>query len=265
MLAPWSVLALGLNASVQTALREAILSPLDPAVPPSTSGNIGTRVSIQLRIFKVLNVDIASGKLKLKIWKRMVWFDDRLKWDSNEYDGIESFRAYPQDHRQLGLDDSLWLPPIYMTNTIEREADTVEVGGAWVRHDGRVWHSVPGTIELSCRFTGLASFPQDTLSCPMELASWTYADSVVNLTYFDSDLSWGWSAPPYAAGKVWTEVTRWHSNPHCTGHCQQLSVRQLHTCTAHVHGCRWARVGLGGARNCTMTCSRRRSGARSRA
>ena len=259
MLALWSVLALGLSASEQTRLREALLggeTPPDPAVPPSTSDGNGTRVSVQLRIFKVLNVDIASGELKLKVWRRMVWYDDRLKWDPAEYDGIETFRAYPHDGRQLGKDDSLWLPSVYMTNTIEREADTLEVGGAWVRFDGRVWHSIPGTIELSCRFTGLAKFPTDTLSCPMEISSWTYADPVVKLTYFDSDLAWGWPNDTEAAGRVWTEVTRSHSNSPAGPGCPPV--------TSTLHCCRWARVGRGKARSCTTRSWRPHYGARSR-
>ena len=148
------------NATVMSGLREKILDPLDPYVPPSNS-NGSTRVSIQFRLFKVLNVDIASGKLWLKIWRRTVWYDDRLKWYPVDYGGIRKFAAYPLNRREYEIDNNLWLPPVYTTNTIVSEADSTEVGGAWVRHDGRVWHSVPGTLELSCRFNNLASFPRD--------------------------------------------------------------------------------------------------------
>ena len=144
-----------------SALRKEILDPLDPYVPPSNLNGSGTRVSTQFRLFKVLNVDIASGELKMKIWRRTVWFDDRLKWEPADHDGIEEFAAYPRNGREYALDNNLWLPPMYTTNTIVSEADSTEVGGARVRHDGRVWHSVPGTLELSCRFNNLASFPRD--------------------------------------------------------------------------------------------------------
>ena len=144
-----------------SALRKEILDPLDPYVPPSNLNGSGTRVSTQFRLFKVLNVDIASGELKMKIWRRTVWKDDRLKWDPIDHDGIKMFWAYPLNRREYTPDNNLWLPPMYTTNTIVSEADSTEVGGAWVRHDGRVWHSVPGTLELSCRFNNLASFPRD--------------------------------------------------------------------------------------------------------
>ena len=149
------------NATVMSELRTDILSPLDPYVPPSNLDGNGTRVSTQFRLFKVLNVDIASGKLWLKIWRRTVWYDDRLEWDPADYDGIQEFLAYPLNRREYEMDNKLWLPSMYTTNSITSEADSTEVGGAWVRHDGRVWHSVPGTLELSCRFNNLVNFPQD--------------------------------------------------------------------------------------------------------
>ena len=163
------------------------------------------RVSVQFRIFKVIKVDIASGELSLKIWRRSVWFDNRLKWDPAEWGGIQSFRVYPTKQGEQ-VDDQLWLPPIVTTNTLARESDTLEDGGTWIRSDGRVWRSVPGVIDLSCRFTGLVAFPEDHLSCPMELGSWTYSNKVVNLTYFNNDLPWGWPDAPYAKGYVWTNV-----------------------------------------------------------
>ena len=80
------------------------------------------------------------------------------------------------------------------------------------RHDGRVWYSVPGVIDLTCRYTGLVGFPLDTLKCPVEIGSWAYADAVVNLTYHSRDLR----SPagervfsnfdyPYASGLYWGE------------------------------------------------------------
>ena len=221
--------AASFNATAESALRTAILTDLDPFVPPSGS----TRVSTQFRLFKVLNVDIASGELKLKIWRRTVWFDDRLKWDPADHGDITEFRAYPRNGIEWTLDNSLWLPAMYTTNTIVPEADSVEVGGAWIKNDGRVWHSAPGILELSCRFTNLVNFPRDvslepsaiadhrrlsathacaapswaqTLSCPMEVSSWAHVDHTVRPSYFDADLEWGWPAAPLAAGLIWDEV-----------------------------------------------------------
>ena len=70
------------NASAMKALREKLLgekSDMDPSVPPSTSQD--NKVWVQFRIFKVLGVDLQSGRLRFKAWRRTRWFDDRLAWD----------------------------------------------------------------------------------------------------------------------------------------------------------------------------------------
>ena len=195
--------ALVRNATLEQQLKHALLAPLDPMIPPST-GEQGIRVSVQYRIFKVIKVDISSGELTLKIWRRTVWYDPRLQWDPKEWGGISGLRAYPTS--TYGVDEHLWRPPLVTTNTIASEQGTIETGGAWIRSDGRVWHSVPGIIDLSCRFTGLVNFPNDQLTCAMEVGSWTYSDKVVNLTYFSPDLPWGWPAAPDASGHTWTNV-----------------------------------------------------------
>ena len=72
------------NASAMKALREKLLgekSDMDPRVPPSTSPGQDNKVWVQFRIFKVLGVDLQSGRLRFKAWRRTRWFDDRLTWD----------------------------------------------------------------------------------------------------------------------------------------------------------------------------------------
>ena len=72
------------NATTVKSLRMKILSEMDPMVPPSMGPGPwgqGNEVKVQFRVFKVLGVDIASGRLRFKAWRRMRWFDDRLKWN----------------------------------------------------------------------------------------------------------------------------------------------------------------------------------------
>ena len=174
------------NASVSQQLRYDLLGKLDPKVPPTTLDMIGTQIHVQYRIFKVLSVDVATGRLVLKVWRRAWWFDERLKFDPADYGGLETIEAYPRAPNLAfdSPDNRLWLPHIMTYNSITSEETTLEYGAAWIRHDGRVWHSVPGAVDVTCRFSGLAAFPRDTLSCPMEIASWSLPDTVTNLTFF---------------------------------------------------------------------------------
>ena len=47
-----------------------------------------------------------------------------------------------------------------------------EASMALVQSDGRVYWSRTGTLDVLCRFSGLAMFPYDLLSCPIELGGW---------------------------------------------------------------------------------------------
>jgi len=72
------------NVTTIEALRTKILSKMNPKVPPSMGPGPwgqGNQVKVQFRVFKVLEVDIPSGRLRFKAWRRMRWFDERLKWN----------------------------------------------------------------------------------------------------------------------------------------------------------------------------------------
>ena len=45
------------------------------------TSDAGTDVKLQLRVLKLDQIDIASGSMAVKVWIRMQWQDDRLKWD----------------------------------------------------------------------------------------------------------------------------------------------------------------------------------------
>ena len=173
------------NATIIDALRRQLLSDLDPKVPPTTIDGKGLQVKVQFRIFKVIQVNVASGQLVLKVWRRMRWFDDRLAWNPEEHGGTSTVLVYPNDPSSRGPDNNLWTPHVVLYNSKAREGSLFDPGAAWVRSDGRVHWSIPGTIDVTCRFSGLVNFPNDQLSCPIEVASWSLADDVTELTFFD--------------------------------------------------------------------------------
>ena len=170
------------NATHVAALRRRLLTELDGKVPPTTANSITTQVKLQLRIFKVVKVELPTSRLVLKVWRRLQWFDGRLAFEPAQYGGMKTLVVHPGAG---GLDNNLWQPHILLTNALVADNKMFETGAAWIRYDGRVKLDVPGTIDLTCRFSGLASFPFDELACPMELASWGLADDVIDLRFFD--------------------------------------------------------------------------------
>ena len=167
------------------AVRDHILSHMDAAVPPGH----GVQVHVQLVIFKIISVDLTAGLMTLKVWQRSSWNDPRLAWNESEFGGVTEIRAYPGMHsggEADGIDNQMWVPDVHWYNTVVSHESTSEVGASKVTSDGTVLRSFPGRLEISCRFTGLVNFPHDELSCPFDVGSWAYSDSVVNLTFFDT-------------------------------------------------------------------------------
>ena len=130
------------NVTTIEDLRMKILSKMNPKVPPSMGPGPwgqGNQVKVQFRVFKVLEVDIPSGRLRFKAWRRMRWLDERLKWNpvracrrapvdlksvasghsplymvpsQDEFDGIKTTLVYPDSPLATDLDNNLWLPDI---------------------------------------------------------------------------------------------------------------------------------------------------------
>ena len=51
-------------------------------VPPKEDDKQAT-VSVQLNVFKIKEINIATSQLKLSVWLRMSWKDPRLAWNAS--------------------------------------------------------------------------------------------------------------------------------------------------------------------------------------
>ena len=173
------------GANVWSAkLRAATMSAAnyDITVPPTsdrskTAGAAGqysasgTDVKLQIRFFKVMSVSPAEASMRLKVWVRMSWVDERLAWNASEYGGINQ-TYYRADQSLASEASELWLPDIQPYNAIQGFVHTLEPSPARVTSDGAVFWSRPGSMEVLCKYSGLVAFPNDRLICKIEVAGW---------------------------------------------------------------------------------------------
>ena len=182
---------LGYSFANVTALRKHLLADryLDSFVPPEpTDDGQGSVVSLQLQVFKIVNIDMTTATMRLKVWRRMRWNDPRLAWNQTDWGGVWELRAEPGVHSggsHDAIDNNIWTPTIHHYNAATDPEQTLEPGALWIYSDGSVFQSRPGFLDISCRFNGLVMFPYDELSCPFDVGSWDYGDNVINLTFFD--------------------------------------------------------------------------------
>ena len=129
--------------------------------------------------------------MSVKVWLRMEWQDDRLKWNPSDYGGLKiakvrvplpalrfpaarPFQTNPTARTTLPNvlppaqfwahhpnDAEIWVPDITTYNTRAPLVD--QVGGTWldVYSGGGIYYARAGTLDILCKFQGLVSFPFD--------------------------------------------------------------------------------------------------------
>ena len=131
----------------------------------------GTLVYVGVRIFNIASVDITNNEIKLKVWFRLQWQDDRLAWDPAQFGGVRLIQM-----RANGLTDAelseIWVPDIIPYNSRDGISSTLEPAIASVDSTGQVYWSRPGVLDVICAFSGLNNFPYDTLRCPIDIGGW---------------------------------------------------------------------------------------------
>jgi nicotinic acetylcholine receptor beta-3 len=105
---------------------------------------------MDLRIFKIMEVDPSRGFMKIKVWLRFQWIDDRLKWRPEDHGGL-TFTHVWSDTRPTGAGPEIWVPDIQPWNSFTAMADTLDPVPVVVNSDGSVYYSRPGTLDQSIR------------------------------------------------------------------------------------------------------------------
>jgi len=145
------------SKQVRTAVALAGYDRESPPDGRSSTGLAGTVVGLQLRVFKMIEVSVAKGTLKMMVWLRMQWKDERLAWDPAAYGGITSvtYNAQTPETQEVGglprgahgdavpsgyLVSQIWVPDITLLNSQEYK-DVFNPTNALVRPACR--HAMP--------------------------------------------------------------------------------------------------------------------------
>ena len=138
-----------------TALVDSLTANYNVQVPPHVTqrsarsvavSEAGTDVKVQLRVFKVESVAAANGQMRLKVWLRQNWKDERLSWNESAWGGVGmvSFATDPENRM-------LWVPDLGVYNSLVPSDDSLQYSTASVYSDGSVFWSrrtVAGTRTL---------------------------------------------------------------------------------------------------------------------
>jgi len=202
-----------------TRLRQDLLHGpdiYDRLAPPTSDRTVnyskaGTDVAFSIRFFKVQAVDASKGHMRLKVWVRFQWVDQRLSWNPADYGNITEIVVDGGGSTDRE-NSEVWLPDIQMYNSNVGVQATLDKVNPNLYSDGTLLWSRPGILDAMCKFSGLVAFPFDKLKCVMEWGGWAYGDAFQAITLmgtgveFASESTSGSSYQEYAIDDVKVET-----------------------------------------------------------
>ncbi|CAF1412252.1 unnamed protein product [Rotaria sordida] len=143
-----------------------------PIARPVQNDSHTLPVTINLSLQQIINFDGKNEAIVISGWMTIMWNDYSLRWKPEEFGNIQTLRI---------PNTQIWIPDIFLYNSIDDKFDTRAKVNAVVQYDGNILYVPPILFKSICPFD-IALFPFDTQYCTLKFGTWTYDDAGVNLT-----------------------------------------------------------------------------------
>ncbi|XP_063712105.1 neuronal acetylcholine receptor subunit beta-2-like [Symsagittifera roscoffensis] len=138
---------------------------------PPTENKAPIKVNFSLTVAQIVALDGKSQTIKLSIWPQCYWYDKRMSYPPEMYEGISDFRV-PYD--------TVWLPDVMLLNNVDGAYEPTFPANVLISPDGLVaW--LPPSIYLASCDMDMNLFPYDTQHCPLHFVSINYDSDEVQL------------------------------------------------------------------------------------
>ncbi|XP_076878461.1 neuronal acetylcholine receptor subunit alpha-9-I [Brachyhypopomus gauderio] len=154
-------------------LLNDLMENYSSALRPVEDTDKALNVTLQITLSQIKDMDERNQVLTTYLWVRQVWHDAYLRWDKEEYDGLEVIRI---------PSNLVWRPDIVLYNNADEEdsagpPDTNVV----LRYTGEITWDAPAITKSSC-VVDVSYFPFDSQQCNLTFGSWTYNGNQVDIT-----------------------------------------------------------------------------------
>lgn len=164
---------------------------------------LGKPIQVKLGLaVRKIDFDIITGNLRLGIWMRLKWYDERLAFNATSIFGgdyntsLDDFVPVPL---RSGDERNIWVPDIMIINGTGHSHNEISEPTAMifsaqspkVNEDPpwNVFWSRPGIVDIHCS-PPMDKFPFDKPECPILFESWGFTDRYLLLVN-DTD---GWQS-----------------------------------------------------------------------
>ncbi|XP_078000598.1 uncharacterized protein LOC144453196 [Glandiceps talaboti] len=146
-------------------------------VRPSEKTADSVTIKFWLSLNQLMAVNVKQQVIKTRVNVNLIWNDYRLKWDPDEYEGLNVTTVPSTD---------IWLPDASLQNSANNDFKNAPVltmeDTVWasVYSDGTVTQITPHVFTTVCEMD-ITYFPMDKQHCPMKFGLWTYVDNQVHI------------------------------------------------------------------------------------
>uniref|UniRef100_A0A3B4A5T2 Neurotransmitter-gated ion-channel ligand-binding domain-containing protein n=1 Tax=Periophthalmus magnuspinnatus TaxID=409849 RepID=A0A3B4A5T2_9GOBI len=152
------------NGKYAQKLLKDLFANYSSALRPVEDTNKVLNVTLQVTLSQIIDMDERNQILTAYLWIRRVWVDAHLRWDKDEYDGLDTIRI-PSSY--------VWRPDIVLYNNADDHFTGPMDTNVVIQHDGQITWDSPAITKSSCK-VDVSFFPFDAQQCRFTYGSWTY-------------------------------------------------------------------------------------------
>ncbi|TNN70520.1 Neuronal acetylcholine receptor subunit alpha-9-II [Liparis tanakae] len=152
-------------------LLNDLMDNYSSALRPVEDTDRALNVTLQITLSQIKDMDARNQILIAYLWIRQTWLDAYLKWDKEDYDGLEVI------HIPSSL---VWRPDLVLYNKADDDSSGPMDTNVKLRYNGEITWDAPAITKSSC-VVDVSYFPFDSQECNLTFGAWTYNGNQVDI------------------------------------------------------------------------------------
>ncbi|XP_065059535.1 neuronal acetylcholine receptor subunit alpha-7-like [Rhopilema esculentum] len=157
-------------------LLATLLTNYSTSARPTSSNHEPVYVNFELRLNKIVKLDMKEQLLVINAKLFLKWRDPQLAWNMSEWNGTNYLNV---------PNSKIWTPDIMLYNTARddsRDPSDMYKTKVLINHDGDIIWVAPVTLKASCA-VDIKWFPFDNQECKLTFGSLSYTRSRLNIRF----------------------------------------------------------------------------------